>query len=58
MLLPRPLVVTDFKKFSKKLCVQFLSLVLLILLYFSPSLFVSNNGMADFISALSGISKN
>ena len=57
MLLPGQLV-TDFKKFSEELCVQFSTLVLLFLLYLSPSLFVSNSGMADFISALSEISKN
>ena len=59
MILPRLLAVTNFKKFSKKkLCVQFSSLVLLFLLYFSPSLFVLNSYMAVFIHALSEISEN
>ena len=59
MLQPRPLAITDFKKFGKKLCVWFSSLVLLLLLYFSPGLLpTAVLRMADFISVLHEISQN
>ena len=53
MLLPMPLAETDFKNLSKKLCVQFSSLVILFHLnvYFSSSLFVFNSCMVYLINA-------
>ena len=50
ILLPRLLAVAEFKKLSKKLCVQFSSMAILFHLHvnFSPSLFISNSCMVYF----------